>query len=420
MRILVAVPHYRPDGGPSAPLFTSLCEGLVERGHQVTVLTSVPHYPSGQVPQEWRGKLRIQTEENGVCVIRVALPSLNRRSFAQRTLQFLAYQIGAVLAGWNQKYDVYLTVTAAFQVWLPFALFAALRRSPSVYSVHDVYPDVGVSLGVFRHKPVIRLVAGLENFCLKRATKIRVLSESFIPGLLKRGVPESKIHLIYDWIDTGVFRPLPRDNTFALEHALVDRFVVLYAGNLGPLQGLHHVLDAADLLREYEDIRFVFVGDGAARKDLEAKALKLNLSNVEFLGYQPFERMPEILATSDISLVSLVRGSGFGALPSKSYGIFASGRPVLTSIDEGCEAWNLVQKAEAGLCIPPEDPARMAEAVLTLREDENLREQLGRNGRLWAEQRHSPQAAAEAFEQLLFAALAPQVYAHEPSARTSE
>jgi colanic acid biosynthesis glycosyl transferase WcaI len=320
--------------------------------------------------------------------------------------QFLSYQVGAVLAGWNQEYDVYLTVTAALQVWLPFFLLSVLRRKPAVYSVHDVYPDAGISLGLFRHKPVIRFVAGLEDYCFKHAKRVRVLSESFVPGLLDRGVLESKIRLIYDWIDTDMFKPLPRDNAFAVDHGLVDRFVVLYAGNIGPLQGLDHVLMAADLLREYRDIRFIFVGDGAARAALEEKATRLNLPNVEFLGYQPFERMPEILATADLSLVSLVKGSGFGALPSKVYGIFASGRPVLAIIDEGCEAWDLVQRADAGWCIPPEDPPRMAEAILTLKQDESLRERLGHNGRLWAEQHHSPQAAAEEFEKLLSAALA--------------
>jgi len=402
---MVAVPHYRPDGGPSAPLFTSLCEGLAQRGHQVTVLTSVPHYPSGQVPREWRGKLRISGEENGVHVIRVALPSVNRRSFVRRMFQFLSYQVGVVLAGWNQEYDVYLTVTAALQVWLPFVLLSALRHKPAVYSVHDVYPDAGISLGIFRHKPVVRLVTYLEDYCLKHSAKVRVLSQSFIPGLVNRGVPESKIRLIYDWVNTDMFKPLPRDNPFAVEHGLVDDFVILYAGNLGPLQSLDSALDAANLLREHGDIRFVFVGDGSARQALEEKATSLKLPNVEFLGYKPFERMPEILATSDVCLVSLIKGSGFGALPSKSYGIFASGRPVLASIDEGCEAWNLVQRANAGLCIPPEDPSLMAEAILTLKHDDNLRERLGRNGRTWAEQRHSPQAAAEEFEKLLFAAL---------------
>ena len=128
MRILVVVPHYRPDGGPSAPLFTALCEELVRRGHQVTVITAVPHYPSGQVPEPYRGKVVTEAVEDGVRVIRVPLPSVDRRNLMQRLLQFVIYQIGAIWAGWNQEYDVLLTVTAALQVWLPFTFLSVLRR----------------------------------------------------------------------------------------------------------------------------------------------------------------------------------------------------------------------------------------------------------------------------------------------------
>jgi len=331
---------------------------------------------------------------------------VDRRDLVQRMIQFISYQVGATLAGWNHEYDVYLTTTAALQNWLPFVFLAVLRRRPAVYSVHDVYPDVGVKLGVFRHKPVIRLVASLEDFCLKHAARVRVLSKSFMPGLLTRGVPESKLCLIYDWIDTDIFRPLPRNNSFAFDHDLVDRFVVLYAGNIGFLQGLEHAVEAANLLKDHHDVCFVFVGDGSAREALVERADRLKLSNVKFLPYRPFERMPEVLATADVSLVTLRKGCGLGALPSKSFAILASGRPLLASIDEGSEAWNLVERAEAGLCIPPENPSHLAKAILTMKYDDDLRERLGRNGRIWAERYHSPQSAAEQFEELLLAAIA--------------
>jgi colanic acid biosynthesis glycosyl transferase WcaI len=274
-----------------------------------------------------------------------------------------------------------------------------------VYSVHDVYPDTGVKSGVFRNKAVIQMVSFLENFCLKHATRVRILSESFKPGLISRGVPEEKIGLIYDWIDTSLIKPLPSDSNFVVEHELVDHFVVLYAGNIGILQGLESVLEAAYLLRDSDDIRFVFVGDGTVKENLKEKAHQLNLSNVIFLPYQPFVKMPEILAMSDVSLVSLIKGSGFGALPSKSYAIMASGRPVIASVDEGCETWTLVEQAKAGLCVPPEDPEELVKAILTLKGDQNLRERMGENGRAWAEKYHSPQSAAIQFEKLLLEAI---------------
>jgi len=382
-----------------------LSENLVQQGHKVTVIAAVPHYPTGQVPLPYQGKLLQRSQENGVEIVRVRVPSVKRANLVKRLLQFICYQIGATAAGLRQQYDVVLVTNPALEIWLPFTLLVTLRHKPAIFSVHDVYPDVGIELGIFRHQIVIKAIAALERFCLRRTMVVRILSESFIPGLLALGVPESKMVLIYDWVDTDLIRPLPRDNAFAQEHKLLNQFVVLYAGNIGLSQGLEHVLTAAELLAKHSDIRFVFVGDGAGREGLTAKAKQRKLTNVQFLPFQPRARLPEVLATADVSLVPLKRGMGLGSLPSKSFSILASGRPLVVSVDENSDAWNLIKRADAGLCVPPENPESLAEAILTLKQNETLRKQLGRNGRNWAERNHSPRSAAEQFEKLLSAAI---------------
>lgn len=405
MRVLMIVPYYAPDLGPSAPLFTMLAQELAVRGHPITVITTVPHYSTGRVPTEFRGEWIRRSSENGVDVVRIGLPSVQRTRLAQRLLQFACYQLGATWAGMGLSYDVALVANPALWVWLPFAALVALPRKPAIFSVHDVYPDVGVKLGIFRNRLVIASVAKLERFCLDHASIVRILSDSFRPGLGILGVAEEKMRLVYDWVDTDLIRPLPPDNAFAREHGLVDRFVVLYAGNVGLSQGLEHVLTAAQLLTPYPDIRFVIVGDGVGKERLMAQAAHTDLTNVIFLPFQPRARLPEVLASADVSLVTLQRGIGSGSLPSKTFSILASGRPVLASVDEDCETWKLIAQADAGLCIPPETPACLAEAILTLRQDDASRERYGRNGRLWAALHHSPPAAAAQFEQLMAEAI---------------
>jgi colanic acid biosynthesis glycosyl transferase WcaI len=405
MHVLVITEYYKPDGGPGAPLFTMLSEDLVRRGHVVTVIAPVPHYPSGQVPADFRKIWIRRTNENGVNVIRVGLPSVNRARLPARLLQFITYQLEAVLAGWREAYDVVLAHSPALEVWLPFIFFSRVRHKPGVYSVHDVYPDVGIKLGIFRNPLVIRLVVALEKSCLKNAVQVRILSKSFKASLIKLGVPEAKIHLIYDWVETDAIRPLPRNNPFAVQNDLVNDFVVLYAGNLGFVQGLDMVLVAARLLKETPGIRFVFVGDGGARAGLMEKAKEWDLTNVRFLPYQPRDRMPEVFASADVSLVSLCKGTGFGALPSKTYSILASGRPVIASVDEGSDTWDLVERSGAGLPIPPEDPDQLKEAVLRLQKDAMLRETFGKNGREYVTRFHSISYGAEVFEKLLSQAM---------------
>lgn len=405
MNILIIGTNYEPDLGPSAPLYTMLCKGLVQTGHQVTVITMVPHYPSGIVQPEYRGKFVRHSLESGVDVYRIWLPSINRNHLGFRIVQFLVYQLGATIVSFGKKYDIVIAASSALSVWLPFYLCVSVRNKPAVYSVHDVYPDVGIKLGIFRNKLVVKLVSALERYCLLHADIVRILSESFRAGVRRLGVTDDKICLIYDWVDTELISPKLRNNPFSEEHQLSGKFVVLYAGNIGLSQGLEQILISAETLSGYTDIQFVFVGDGAGKESLVESVSQKELCNVTFVPFQSRNRLPDVLASADVSLVILRKGIGMASLPSKTYSIMASGRPIIASVDENSETSNLIRTAKAGLCIAPEDPDKMVEAILYLKQEESLRVQLGINGRKWAEEHHSPESATAQFEQVLFKAL---------------
>jgi colanic acid biosynthesis glycosyl transferase WcaI len=405
MNILVLGSMYEPDLGPSAPLYTMLCKGLVKLGHQVTVIAPVPHYPTGQVSKAYRGKWLWRSVESGVNILRVGLPSVNRAKLAQRFFQYGCDQLITTLVGWRLKYDVVLAVNPFLTVGLPFAVLGALRRKPIVYSVQDLYPDVGIALGIFKNKFVIETVAFFERYCLQRSTIIQIISNSFRPSLRGLGVPDEKMALVYNWVDTELIHPVSRTNSFAQENNLIDRFVVLYAGNIGLSQGLEGILDSAEQLSSHDKLLFLFVGDGAGRGRLMAEAKKRKLKNVKFLPFQPRERLVEVLASADISLVTLRSGLGVNSVPSKALSNMASGRPLIVSVDEANELSNLVKQADMGLWIPPEDPAALSQAIMKLMQDKGLCERLGHNGRTWAEHNHSPEVAAKKYEELLLQAL---------------
>jgi colanic acid biosynthesis glycosyl transferase WcaI len=400
MRFLFVTTQYAPDGGPAAPLFQMLCEALQKRGHSITVIAAVPHYPSGQVPPAFRKGWLTHSLENGVRVVRVRVPSLNRDRLTRRLLLFALYQLGGAIAALTERCDAVLVANPALETGLPFFVLRTLRRKPTIFSVHDVYPEVGVQLGIFRHKPVISLIAWSEKFCFRRSAYVRILSESFADSLQAMGVPEPKTRLIYDWVDTDLIRPLPRQNAFAAEHNLNDKFVVMYAGNIGLSQGLEHVLSAAQQLAGQTDIQFVLVGDGAAREALLQQAQTMQLSNVLFLPFQPRPRLPEVLASADISLISLQPNIGTGSLPSKSFSILASGRPALAIVDQHTATAALISRAQAGLCTPPADVPALVAAILQLKNDSARRQAMGGRGRAYAEQHHSPHGAALQFEAL--------------------
>lgn len=400
MKILVVTPYYTPDLGPSAPLLTLLCSQLIMRGHQVTVVTSVPHFPSGKVQQNFKGKWIKRTVESGVEVIRVAVPSIDRSNLIKRLLQFISFQISAALAIINQKHDVALFTNPAIECWLPFFFQKLFYNKPNIYSVYDIYPDVGIKLGIFRNKFVISIVAWLERYCLNKSEIIHIISDSFRPGLKALGVPDSKMDLVQLWVDTDFIRPMAKNNPFTEEHGLTNQVVIMYAGNIGLSQGLENVLEAAELLKDHKNLRFVFIGNGNGLAGLKNQVKDRKMENVVFIPFQPHVRLPEILSSANIMLVILNRGIGSDSLPSKIFTSLAIGRPILASIDPDSEAWRLIKQYEAGICIPPEDPKKIAESILILANDESLSRRLGNNGRKTAEKFHSARTAAEKFEEL--------------------
>ncbi len=394
------VPHYPPDLGPSAPLFASLAQELINRGHSIIIITSVPHYPSGIVPENFRKKI-IQKEINHQMEIyRIRIPSVDRKKLGRRVLQFLVYQLCATWVGISKKYDIAFVANPALWVFLPFLFLCVLRRRPAVYSVYDVYPDVGIQLGIFKNKFIIKFVTFLERYCLNHARIVRIISESFKQGLITLGVKESKILLIHDWVDIDLIKPVPKTNTFSVTNNLSNKFIVLYAGNLGLSQGLEILLQVAMDFNRDPEILFLFVGDGSGRTQLMEEVEKLQLRNIRFIPFQPRELLPQVLASADISLVVLKKGIGFNSIPSKILSILASNRPIIASIDESSEGWKLIEKANAGICVPPEEPKLITKAIFNLRDNDQLREQFGNNGREWVVYHHSPKIAANLFEEL--------------------
>jgi colanic acid biosynthesis glycosyl transferase WcaI len=195
--------------------------------------------------------------------------------------------------------------------------------------------------------------------------------------------------------------PGPRMTEYRRELGIGDEPVVLYAGNVGFSQSLELMVAAARTLRErpdMADVVFVINGGGSARPSIEEQAA--GLDNVVFVDYQPKERLPEVLAAADVHVVPLRRGLARASVPSKTYSILAAGRPIVASVDEGTEVARLVEKAGAGLAVPPEDPEAFTDAIVTLLEDPDRAAAMGRAGRAFVESWASPAAIAQRYEEL--------------------
>jgi colanic acid biosynthesis glycosyl transferase WcaI len=205
--------------------------------------------------------------------------------------------------------------------------------------------------------------------------------------------------VIPNFVDTERIRPAARENSYRTDHGLADRTVVMYAGNVGFSQSLDLVIDAAREFRTRRpDVVFVINGGGSARPDLERAAA--GLDNLRFIDMQPIDRLPEVLAAADIHVVPLRTGLAWSSVPSKLYSILAAGRPLVASVDEGTEVARTVERAGAGLTVPPDDPAAFRAALERLLDDPGSRERMGASGRVFVEGWASPAAVAAQYEEL--------------------
>jgi colanic acid biosynthesis glycosyl transferase WcaI len=281
-----------------------------------------------------------------------------------------------------------------------------LQGLPFILNVQDLFPQSIIDLGLLRNRWLIRFFEEMERFVYRRANIITVHSEGnreHVMRKLDKGQAE-KVKVIPNWVDVHFIQPGPRMNWFREAHGLGDAFVVSFAGVLGYSQDLDVVLDAARILEDggwSSEILFLIVGDGVERPRLEAKARQMGLNNVRFLPMQPREKYPAVLHASDIGLATLHAEVRTPVVPSKILSIMAAGRPVVAAMNLDGDGPRLIAEARCGLCVPPEDPRALAEAILQLYHDASLREELGRNGRRYAEKYLSLEACVERYEQLL-------------------
>jgi glycosyltransferase involved in cell wall biosynthesis len=296
--------------------------------------------------------------------------------------------------------DVVVATSPQFLVGLSGFFASRIRGVPFVFEVRDLWPDSIAALDVLREGLVLRLLRRLEMGLYRQAALIVGVAHSTRDELVRRGIDPGKIAIIPNGADSDVFRELEKYNGIRENLGLGRKFVVSYVGTHGMAHGLETVLECADQLRDEPEIAFLFVGDGARKPQLMGLARERQLDNVHFVGVQPRERIPSFIATSDVSLVPLRRKPLFEkVLPSKIFEIMGCARPLILGV-EG-EARTAVQDADAGLCVRPEDPGALRDAILELYRDPERGEALGRNGRRYVQHNYCRDDLADRYLRVL-------------------
>ena len=362
-RVLIITQWFDPE-----PTFKGLlfAKELVARGFDVEVITGFPNYPGGKLYEGYRIKLIQKEMIEGVTITRVPLFPSHDKSKLGRMANYISFACSSLLYGmfFAKRPDIIYVYHPPLTVSVSALIIKLFRRVPVVLDIQDMWPDTLKATGMITNLYLLSFVSKVCNLIYSSVTKIIVLSPGFKDLLIDRGVPESKIEVIYNWADEKVLRTSA--NETPKELASIKGFKILYAGNAGEAQGLNVILDTALLIKDdVPKLQFIVLGKGLQIDDLKRRAIGLNLDNVHFLDAVGMEEVGGFLGSADALLIHLRADPLFKiTIPGKTQAYMAVGKPIIMGVSG--DAADLVLRADCGVCFEPENSVALAEASKSL------------------------------------------------------
>jgi len=369
MRILFISDNFPPEVNAPASRTYEHTKEWVKAGNRVTVITCAPNFPNGKVYKGYKNRLYQKELIDGIEVIRVWSYIAPNRGFLKRVIDYFSFAVSSFFAGLFIECDLIVATSPQFfTTWSAWAL-SKIKRKPWVFELRDIWPESIKSVGVMKHKFLIDSLEKIELALYRDSAKVIAVTDSFKSNLIKRGIEPKKIEVITNGANLELFKPRAKSKGLLRELNLEDKFIVGYIGTHGLAHGLDFILNSISKI-DSSNLHFLFIGDGAKKRELIELANRLNLKNITFLEPIPKSKVPEYLSIIDVSLIPLKKSDTFkSVIPSKIFEASAMLKPILLGV-EG-EAKEIVESYRAGLTFEPENERDFLEK-LRLIQDENL------------------------------------------------
>ena len=364
MKILIVSQYFWPENFR----INDLCIGLIERGHDVTVYTGLPNYPEGKFFNGYNFKGPYKESFGKIKIIRSPLFPRGKSKSLRLALNYFSYFFFASLLApflVRGKYDkIFVYEPSPITVAIPGIVLKYLKRAPMFFWVTDLWPESLEATGVVKNKKILNLVARMVRVLYKHSDKILITSKGFASRVKNLGAKDSQIVYFPQWAET-LYSSQP-DINFNDPLSPEVGFKIMFAGNIGSAQDFETIVQAAVLLRDHKNIKFLILGDGLMKKWAETEVIKNDLSkNFIFLGRKPVEMMPNYYSKADVMLMSLTNTDLFSiTLPSKLQSYLASGKPVMASMNG--EGADIIKEWKAGMSCPATNPSVLAETILEM------------------------------------------------------
>ena len=390
MHILYISQYYAPEIGAASERITGLAFHLNKLGHKVTVITGFPNYPFGKVYPGYKKRLFLQERQDGVRVIRVWLFTTHRTCPVSRLLNYLSFMCSSILASFFSGGAEYTVATSGpLFVALAGYVISKMKRTPFIFDVRDVWPERIYAGTCMKRGMMIKMLEMLEIFLYRHAVKIIAVTNGVKENIASKDIPQDKITVITNGVDTRYFSPAAANKTLAGKLGLArSNFVAIYVGTLGLLQDLHLIAASAERLKKYHDIVFIIVGSGAKRDEFIDRVKRNGLTNVKILPPILQRELCDYINLSDIGInANTDHPHNSMAIPVKIFPYMACAKPIVLA--NNGEIARVVKQYNIGECVTPGDAEAFTRAVLKFYNNRELCKQCGKNGYLLVNERFS-------------------------------
>jgi len=398
LKILFLTHFFPPEMGAAASRMHGLARWLDEWGHDITILTGFPNYPTGIIPEKYKMRFIVNDKIESVNVIRTWVYATSHQSSVKRIINYFSFVFSAIITGIiiRKRYDIIFVSSPPLFIGIAGYILSKLNKVPFVFDLRDLWPDVAVETGTFSEKSIfIKWSRRLADWLYKSATHLTPVTDSKYERLKSNNINADKLTVVTNGVDLDR-QNINLDENWRKKLDISKKFIITYTGLIGVAQGIEIAVDAANLLRKNSSVHFVIVGEGVDRKKLIDKANKLKLSNITFVPRQPRESIPSLIASSDIALVPLVSGALKDAVPSKLFEAWAFQKAVILAA-EG-ESAEIVQKSGGGLVISPGNHHELAKAVTSLYQDQEQLSKYAEAGYKFVNEQYDRKQAAQILE----------------------
>ncbi|MCO4095154.1 MAG: glycosyltransferase family 4 protein [Acidovorax sp.] len=372
MHILFLTDNFPPEVNAPASRTHEHCRQWVRNGHEVTVITCAPNFPTGRVFDGWSNKLWQQSMMDGIRVIRVWSFITANEGFLRRVMDYVSYMVTATLASlFVRRVDIVIGTSPQFFTAVAGWAVGLVKRVPFIFELRDLWPESIKAVGAMKESRVIRGLERVELFLYRRAARIVSVTHSFRRTLGLRGIEMDKIDVVTNGVDITRFSPRPKDAQLEEQLGLKGCFVAGYIGTHGMAHALETLLLAAQQLQsrtEGAHVRLLMLGDGARKTDLQAQAQQMGLRNVIFVDTVPKEQVARYWSLLDVSIIHLRKTELFTTvIPSKLFECMGMGIPVLHGVQG--ESADIVRREDVGIPFEPENADELTQLIVQLKAD---------------------------------------------------